>query len=149
MSSRASSVNRNDYARLFRAAISFAVNLPQRQWCNLWHQHFDGKGFGDLNWVHRRRHITVLLKALNRARRELQATKQPHQLFAIVHPQDSSSDAIYVHTPNPYSEFPSAISGSEIHTLPPLLAGRVDQSIYEVLVNRHNDGNTYLIRPRT
>ena len=141
--------DRRYYHRLTRRARMFRVDIDQRAWLNLWHEHFDWEGHGDLGWRHRRRHLSVLLQALARARVELGCASMPSQLFAIVHPRDSASDALYVHTENPHNpDFPYQLSGRPLETLPPLLAGRVDLALYEVLANVQEDGTTYVIRPR-
>ena len=137
------------YYRLTRKASLFRVDIEKHEWLNLWHQHFDWEGFGDLGWRHRRRHLAVLLRALMRARIELSSSRKPHQLFAIVHTKESASDAIYVHTENPHNtEFPCKLSGQELEVLPSLLAGRVNLTLYAVLVRHHEEGTTYVIQPR-
>lgn len=142
--------DRDYYRRLRRRADSFGVDLAAKQWCDLWHTHFDWKGFGELGWVHRRRHLNALLRALDRARTELATVSSPHQLFALVHPGSSADDAIYVHTPNPNgSEFPCAFSNAApVSELPPLLVGRVDLSRYSVLLQRYGSEVFYVIQPR-
>jgi len=136
------------YYRLIRKASQFHVGLDRREWLNLWHQHFDWEGFGDLSWRHRRRHLSVLLRALARARAELKDSRKPHQLFVIVHPRESASDAIYIHTENPHNtEFPCRLSGRKINALPSLLAGRVDLTLYEVLVSNHDEGENLCHSP--
>lgn len=142
--------DRDYYRRLRRRSDNFRVDLAAKVWCDLWHTHFDWKGFGDLGWVHRRRHLNALLRALAHARTELAVASVPHQLFALVHPGSSADDALYVHTPNPNgTEFPCAFSSATpISELPPLLVGRVDLSKYSVLLQRDGDEPSYVIQPR-
>jgi hypothetical protein len=136
------------YFDLKRKTRTFNVALEDKQWCDLWHQHFDWKGLGDKGWLHRRRHLTALLVALVRARQELKSANLPHQLFAIVHPRDSGSDAIYVHTENPNSTpFPITHTGQEVESLPSLLASRVDLSQYRVLSYGSGRERSYIIEP--
>src|SRR3989442_2446792 len=115
------------YRKLRHKAERFRVNLPAKQWCDLWHEHFDWDGLGNLGWLHRRKHLAVLLSALRRARAELSGSDQPHQLFALVHPRSSADDGVFVHTPNPNgSAFPCTFERAvAVHTLPLLLAGWV------------------------
>lgn len=144
---RSSHPDRDYYRRLYRTADSFRVDLITKRWCDLWHVHFDWNGFGNLNRVHRLKHLNVVLRALDRARRELAGTTQPYQLFAIVYPRSSIDDAVYVHTENPNgTEFPLRFSGAvPIDTLPPLLAGRVNLKLYSVLKQRHDEGDVSFI----
>ena len=137
------------YYRLRQRARNFSVNLENKKWCDLWHVHFDTEGFGALGWVHRRRHLSALLVALSRARLELMSAKQPYQLFAVINLSDSGDDAIYVHTNNPNgTKYPIVHLGRPTHSLPPLLAGRVDLNIYRVVVRHENTSSTYVIEPR-
>lgn len=136
------------YHRLRRSASQFRVDMEARQWCNLWHQHFDWDGFGDLSWRHRRAHLAALLRALTRARLELNSSTQAHQLFAIVHARNSVNDALYVHTDNPHNtEFPCHMLGRKSEFPGPLLAGRVNLARYEVLVRAHGSDTSYVIQP--
>ena len=136
------------YYRLRRTTRLFRVDVEGRKWFNLWHQHFDWNGFGDLSWRDRRAHLAALLQALTRARLELSRTDKPYQLFALVHTKDSANDALYVHTENPHNtEFPCTLWGRKTEFLGPLLAGRVNLARYVVLVNAHGKGTSYVIQP--
>lgn len=136
------------YYDLFRKVRLFRVDLEQRGWMNLWHQHFDWEGFGDLSWVHRRRHISALLQALARARIELKNQSMAHQVFATVHVPGSANNALYVHTENPHAAFPCKLSGRALAFLPATLAGRVDLRLYEVLSSHSQGEISYVIQPR-
>lgn len=132
---RASRPDHLYYFKLQREARSFRVDLEGKQWCDYWHTHFDWDGFGNLGWVHRRRHLKVLLVALERARRELATCGMSYQLFATVHPCSSTDDAVYVHTENPNgSPFPLDFGyATPLSVLPPLLCGKVNPDHYVVL----------------
>ena len=142
--------DREYYHRLRKRADCFRVDLAAKGWCDLWHTHFDWNSFGNLSWVHRRRHLNVLLRALNRARAELSTATCPNQLFALIHPGSSADDAIYVHTANPNgSEFPCVFPNAiPVSQLPPLLAGRIDPSQYSVLLQRYGKEISFVIQPR-
>ncbi|MBI4998079.1 MAG: hypothetical protein HZC22_14535 [Rhodocyclales bacterium] len=129
----------------------FRVDLGAKSWCNQWHMHFDWEGFGNQGWVHRRRHLNLLLKALGRARRELASAEQPNQLFALIHPHRSGDDAVFVHTANPVGgDFPMSYWNAEAVTyLPPFLAGRVDLKLYSVIKQRHDGEVSFVIEART
>lgn len=75
-------------------------------WCNLSHQHFDWKGYGDVRWKERKVHLSVLFKHFSIIADYLSNQKRPYQMFAILHLRDSGQDALFFHTPNPYSDFP-------------------------------------------
>lgn len=148
---QSSSPDQNYYRELHLKAARFRVNLETKEWCDFWHQHFDWKGFGNLGWLHRRRHLAAVLKALCKARLELSDTKQPYQLFALIHPNSSGDDGIFVHTPNPNgSEFPCTfVDAVEIQVLPPLLVTRINLETYTVLSQLQGKDKFFIIMPRS
>lgn len=131
-------------------ARRFRVDLPKKQWCDLWHQHFDWDGVGDEGWRPRRAYVSALLNALARARLELRNAAQPCQLFATIHPKSSMDDALYVHTPNPNgTPFPADYGDAKkLVSLPPLLAGRVSLERYAVFAVGQGDSRYFVIEPR-
>jgi hypothetical protein len=136
------------YFDLKRKTNSFKVELGAKQWCDLWHQHFDWKGFGDTGWLHRRRHLSALLVALSRARQELTNAGIPYQVFASVHPNDSGSDAIYVHTENPNgTPFPIVHTGEIVTTLPSLLTSRLCLTRHQVFAYGKGKERSFIIAP--
>lgn len=69
-----------------------------------------------------------------------------YQVFVSVTPNDSASDAIYVHTPNPnQTPFPIVSFGERVWSLPPLLAGRIDMTRYQVFRQGAGRSATYTI----
>ena len=142
--------DRQYYHKLFRQCSRFCVDLPKQQWCDFWHTHFDWEGFGNLSWTHRRRHLTALLRALSRARAELSSTNAEYQLFAMVFPDSSADDAIFVHTSNPNgTTFPCVFNGAtSIDKLPPLLAGYINLNPYSVMKQNNNNQVSYIIQAR-
>jgi hypothetical protein len=140
------------YRKLQRTATRFRVKLREKKWCDYWHQHFDWYGFGDRGWLHRRRHLNCLLRALRNARDELSVeADKPYQLFATVYPNSSGEDAIYVYTANPNGTiFPADLGEGElIKWLPPLLEGRVDPHRYTVRRQHFEGRSYYLIEPHS
>ena len=142
--------DRHYYRRLRNRSDAFRVDLAAKQWCDLWHTHFDWEGFGNLGWIHRRRHLNALLRALSRARAELSTVTCACQLFALVHPKSSADDAIYVHTENPNgTEFPCQLPNAvPVDQLPTLLAGRIDSSLYQVFRQGHGKEIAFVIEAR-
>lgn len=138
------------YSKLMRTSRRYAVRMDLKKWCDLHHQHFDWTGKGNAGRVHRIRHLNALLRALKNARLELSAHGQPFQLFAYVDLNESANDALYVHTPNPNgSDFPSPIDRvSSVVAVPPILAGRVDLSRYEIRRYKEVDQAIYYVVPR-
>ncbi|MBV8620789.1 MAG: hypothetical protein JOY84_18130 [Curvibacter sp.] len=137
------------YYGLKKRLRRFKVDIQKRKWFDLWHEHPDFEGFGDLSWRHKRRHLSMLLRTLTKARIELQNSGMQYQIFAAVYTNESANNAVYVHTPNPNgSQFPCELSGTPLDAMPMLLAGRVDPMRYQVLAIQGVGGTTYVIQPQ-
>jgi hypothetical protein len=137
------------YYELWQKSRRFRVGLHEMKWCDGWHQHFDWNGFGSHGWLHRRRHISALLVALTQAKVELAQSNQAHQVFASIHITDPGSDAIYVHTENPNgTEFPLVHIGTRIHSIPALLASRIDLARFNVFASEYEGERYYVIEPK-
>lgn len=135
------------YRKLRVRASRFRVDLPRKQWCDLWHTHFDWDGFGNLGHVHRRKHINALLTALRRARVELGSQNKPYQLFAAIYLKSSADDALYVHTENPNNTpFPQDFEGAfPVQSLPPLLSSAIDPRHYKILKSHSDDRLCFIL----
>ncbi|MBD3588139.1 hypothetical protein [Bacteroides sp. GM023] len=79
------------------------------EWCNYAHQHFDWIGYGDICWKERKEHLDILFKHFLMIEHHIKNVERPFQMFAILHLNDSGQDALYFHTPNPYTEYPYII----------------------------------------
>lgn len=79
-------------------------------WCNYAHQHFDWKGYGDICWKERKEHLDILFKHFSMIGHRLKNVERTFQMFAILHLNDSGQDALYFHTPNPYTKYPYIVS---------------------------------------
>ena len=71
------------YRKLPKTSRTFVVDLRAKQWYDLHHAHFDWDGKGNEGRVQRVRHLNAHLRALRRARLELQGQDKPHQLFCL------------------------------------------------------------------
>ena len=135
--------------KLKRRSKRFSVDMQKKQWCDLWHTHFDWDGEGNSSWVARRRYLTALFTALTRARLELAQWGRPYQLFAAVYPLSSGDDAIYVHTPNPNgTEFPLVHAEAQrLESAPRLLMGKIPRSGYTVYALRTVSNPCFVVVP--
>lgn len=138
------------YRQLRRKVRTFRVDLPKKKWCELWHDHFDWDGVGNHSAIDRNKHLAALFYAFRLAQRELAAQPIPYQVFLNISRQDSASDALYVHTPNPNStEFPINFEGGIYLTyVPQLLMGRVDLDLYHILLQAQGNENSYTVIPK-
>jgi hypothetical protein len=138
------------YRKLLKASRTFVVNLSAKQWCDLHHQHFDWDGKGNEGRLQRVRHLNAHLRALRRARLELQAQDKPFQLFAYIDLAASENDAVYIHTPNPNgTAFPADLGcGEQEAKPPPLLACRVDRRLFRILKSTAQGSHVFYLLPR-
>lgn len=140
---------REYWLKLWRDARQFAVDLPDRQWCNYWHKHFDWHSRGSRSRFEHRKHIRPLMRAFARAQQELSQEALASQVFVQIHPQDPGSDALYIHTPNPHSEFPEPFDRCRFASvLPPLLMGLVSKERYRIGVSEYDGKRWYTIIPK-
>jgi hypothetical protein len=138
------------YRKLYRRARFFRVDLANKKWCDLWHDHFDWNGFGNRSLLHRRKHLAILFQAFHRAQIELASQTTPYQIFINISRRDSGSDALYVHTPNPNStKFPIDFSKYKLLTkAPSLLAGRFDLNNYSIYTESDKKDTWYMVVPK-
>jgi hypothetical protein len=138
------------YRKLLKTSRTYVVDLPAKQWCDLHHQHFDWDGKGNEGRLQRVRHLNAHLRALRRARLELQAQDKPFQLFAYIDLAASENDAVYIHTPNPNgTAFPAELGcREEDATPPPLLACRVDRTLFKILKSSEPGSQVFYLLPR-
>jgi hypothetical protein len=77
----------------------------------LWHHHLDFRGEGDRSWGDRRRHLEAQVSLLLRVEQLTRSWALPHQAWLQIYPADSWEDCIWLHTPNPNSEYPYSFEG--------------------------------------
>lgn len=81
-----------------------------KAWFDLWHTHFDWKGYGNNSFKRRKPHLDKLFRHFDLLVDETQNLKTDFQLYVVLLDFDSYSDALYLHTPNPNnSQFPFKI----------------------------------------
>ncbi|MCP4350163.1 MAG: hypothetical protein GY795_32200 [Desulfobacterales bacterium] len=86
----------------------YFARLDFYSWFDFWHDHPDWSGLGNTSWNHRKPHLKALLRRFDFLKTKLLNRKEDFQTFCIVDIDDSSQDAIYIHTKNPnYDNFPT------------------------------------------
>lgn len=101
------------FRRLFSKVEALELDVSEGAWYNFWHYHPDWYGYGNLNWPMRARHLEALAKAFGRFAQQLATSSRPYQLWIYLDANDSSQDAVYIHTPNPHSEFPRVMEWAD------------------------------------
>jgi hypothetical protein len=90
---------RRHYARLERQAQSLVSRVAAGGPFDLFHHHFDFRGYGNGRGRIRHRHLIVLFKAFERALQSAQAAAGELQIFASVAPAGrGGDDALYLHS---------------------------------------------------
>lgn len=86
-------------------------------WFDNWHLHFDWKGYGNNSFKRRKPHLDKLFRHFDLFANKTNQLKTDFQIYIILLDFASSSDALYLHTPNPNnSQFPFKISDLQFAT---------------------------------
>lgn len=103
-----------DLWRKVRAACRVNLDYAERigdDWCNLAHIHLDWQGYGDYSRQARLLFLREYARRFDQFARMFISQKREFQLWLLIYPHDSDSDCLFVHTPNPHSEFPLTLHG--------------------------------------
>ena len=78
------------------------------QWYDMWHLHFDWKGFGDNSFKRRKPHLDKLFRHFEILAEKIKGLKKEFHVFALINDFESHGDSLYIHTSNPNqrAEFP-------------------------------------------
>lgn len=83
---------------------------PDKAWFNLWHTHFDWRGYGNNSFKRRKPHLDKLFKHFDILQEKAKSLKTDYQIWVTLLDYDSNSDALFLHTPNPKEDnFPWGI----------------------------------------
>lgn len=86
-------------------------------WFDKWHLHFDWRGYGNDSFRRRNSHLDKLFRHFDILVDRTKEAKSDFQLYAVLLDFNSSSDALYFHTPNPNnSQFPFKIPDLQLTT---------------------------------
>lgn len=79
-------------------------NLDFQSWFDMWHTHTDWRGYGNISWKHRHQHLKALVRRFNFLKNKISEKSEEFQIFIMVDINDSSQDAVFIHTGNPNEE---------------------------------------------
>ncbi|WP_339135779.1 MAG: hypothetical protein WGN25_18875 [Candidatus Electrothrix sp. GW3-4] len=94
------------YRQLMSKAENFSIIAEPDHWFNYWHSHIDQNGSSNKSWKNRRKHIQALFAMFHRIVHETNLLEIPFQIWLCLYEKNGYDDAVYLHTPNPHSEFP-------------------------------------------
>lgn len=78
----------------------YELDFSEDSWFDFWHTHLDFDGYGNQSVKIRKEHIKSQLKLFNNLDEKLKEWGQPYQIWMQLSTNDSSYDAVYVHTKN-------------------------------------------------
>lgn len=93
-------------------AAAFSLDTNPDSWWSYWHQHVDWAGRGNLRARHRHHYLLALALIFKRIASASHRIATPFQLFILLDGDDAGQDAVYLHSPNPQSDFPLVLSTS-------------------------------------
>ena len=139
---------RRYYRQLVSEAEAFVLGFSDADWYNYWHTHPDWDGRGNLGPGHREKHIQATMEIFRRVLDQATVSGRQYQSWACIDINDTSQYAVYVHTPNPHSEFPFHFDGAIWDVDPPtFLAKYFDETRFE-LGNFPDHPDTLYIREK-
>lgn len=134
------------YRKIEKRISTQHFHFDEESWYNHWHIHLDWKGITVASGKHRRSHIKKYLEIIDAIDQQARGTGIDFQTWICIDPELGSSDAIYIHTKNPYSEYPIQPSNMEwSNQIPELLQGLISTNEYVIGRTRHNDEFCYYL----
>ncbi len=91
-----------DLSALTQEAETFEV--PQAPWFNQWHKHVDWDGEGNSDPAMRQACANALITCFGRVLEQVSADVELQVWMRFE--SDSGQDALYLHSPNPHTEYP-------------------------------------------
>ena len=119
----------------------------QGSFFDFWHLHVDFDGEGNKDWKTREKFMEELLKAFEYLKTKLADYPHPFQLWIGVDEEDSSQDGVYIHTPNPNSDyFPHVVDNDEtVMFKSGELREYIERIGLSVIKSRNLDSNYYFL----
>ena len=96
------------FRKLWSSVENYQTHVDDNSWYDYWHRHLDFFGLGNDSLQVRRAHIKAHISLYTRILTQLEQLNKPYQTWVCIHDEDTGSDAVYIHTPNPNSDdFPA------------------------------------------
>ncbi|MGG4141490.1 hypothetical protein ABEW34_00015 [Paenibacillus algorifonticola] len=137
---------RRHYRKIEKLIFSHQFHFEDESWYNHWHMHLDWKGLTDESIGHRKSHFKYYLNILDRIEEQSSGSRIDFQTWISINPEFGSDDAIYIHTKNPYSEFPVQLLEIEWDIeVPELLKELINSNEYVIGRAKHETSYSYYI----
>ncbi|KGK84818.1 hypothetical protein [Clostridium sp. HMP27] len=136
------------YRSIERQLRNFNIDLCEKSWYQMWHNHLDWEGITTTSNKHRRIHVLYYLKFLDKIEMQAKENKRNFQTWIYLSGDDGIYDAIYFHTRNPYSEFPIRFENIDWDVeIPPILKDLIDLSRFKIgKLSGEEDEHSYIIQ---
>lgn len=96
---------RRYFRNLWNEVHTCDLKLDKQSWFDFWHTHLDFFGVGENSLKIRREHIKDHLVLYNNLLKQFEGFEKPYQSWISIHKNDTISDAVYFHTPNPNDDY--------------------------------------------
>lgn len=93
------------FRNLWKEIYTLNIRSDKEAWFDFWHIHLDFCGIGNHNLRVRREHIKAQIALYNKILKALETFEKPFQAWICIHEEDTGSDAVYIHTTNPNSDY--------------------------------------------
>ncbi len=126
---------RRYFAQIIKEAEDFSIDPKLDDWWDFWHYHSDWPGVGNISVRSRVEHLRALLTVMGKIHSVKDQFATQFQSWIILNCQDSSQDAVFLHTPNANgSIFPALYPEIEwgVKVLDPVLSKLAPDTLFQV-----------------
>lgn len=138
---------RRYFRNMWREVYTYDLQLDKEIWFAFYHHRLDFYGYGYSSVKLRRQHIIGHLAFLDHVLQQLEQFEKPFQAWIHLNDTFPQYDAVYIHSENPYEEFPyKSTNLKPIKELPKAFVDLIDLTKYDVYYNKENDENIYIVQ---
>jgi hypothetical protein len=116
----------------------FKLDTSEDAYYNLWHTHVDWHGEGNNNSNKRDEFLSVLFAMFSSALSQRDWLKKPCNIWLLIDISNSANDSLYIHTPNPHTEFPYSFEEVQWNVETPKLIIKYVKDTYEIGISKSN-----------
>ncbi|MCT6926185.1 hypothetical protein [Metasolibacillus sp.] len=138
---------RRYFRRMWAQIKETGIDTSVESWYAFSHTHLDFWGHGISSGKLRREHMKGHLALLDKVIEQFEQSNRPYQAWAHFNEKHAEYDAVFMHTSNPYDEFPfKDEDAQETNELPALYRDLIDVTKYRVYVTGKADEIIYNIQ---
>lgn len=138
---------RRYFRRMWEQIAETDIDTSEESWYAFSHTHLDFWGYGINSGKLRRAHVRGHLALLDKVIEQFEQSDRPYQAWAHFNETHPEYDAVFMHTTNPYDEFPfKDEEAQETTQLPNLYRDLIDVTKYRILVSTGYDQVVYSLQ---